>query len=215
MSGNTEIDCSYTKINLKGTKRNKMPRKSKKRGGYSTYSGISHHKVCIIVSVDENDNHYMKVAGLGPKSFEKYKKFTPIHKDSTLLISNSKPSIKQFANRLKISNDIIKTVPEGEEKKHTKENGNNIQSLNEFAKCISEITYKYHGVSIRHLNGYLAFNSLKKMIAYRNIRNSMVNGFKKLLNSFKPIRIKDISNLLLPVDLKEAYWEFNYGIYSH
>ena len=30
--GSTELDSSYTKINLKGTKRNKMPRISKKEG---------------------------------------------------------------------------------------------------------------------------------------------------------------------------------------
>ena len=33
LQGQTEIDCSYIKINLKGTKPNKMPRKSKKKEG--------------------------------------------------------------------------------------------------------------------------------------------------------------------------------------
>ena len=214
LQGQTEIDCSYIKINLKGTKPNKMPRKSKKNGRGSTYSGISHHKVCIIVGLDEHDNHFMKVAGLGSESFEKYSKFTSNFEKSSILISDSKACIHQFANHLNISDDIIKSIPN--DKNYTTENGNNIQSLNEFSKCIADIIRKYHGVSIRHLDGYLAFQSLKKMIHYRNTRDNEANAFiTNLTNEAKPKLTKEICKSQLPVDLKEAYWEFNYGIFRH
>ena len=52
--GLTETDSSYTKINLKGTMPYKMPRISKKRGNTSAFSGISRHKLCVLVSEDEN-----------------------------------------------------------------------------------------------------------------------------------------------------------------
>lgn len=213
LEGTTEIDCSYTKINLKDTKPKNMPRKSKKRGDTSTYSGISHHKVCIIVGIDENDNHFMKVSGIGPESFEKFIKYTNTYKKSNLLIFDSKVCIQQFANYLKITNDIIKTVPEG--KNYTTENGNNIQSLNEFCKCITDIIHRYHGVSIRHLNGYLAFQSFKKMFHYKYERKDIVSNMVKTLNNYKTIISKNICSSPIPVDLKEAYWENNYAIFKH
>jgi hypothetical protein len=62
LSGSTELDATYTKINLKGTKTQNMPRISKERGKHKTsllsknLAGVSHHKVCIITAVDEHDN---------------------------------------------------------------------------------------------------------------------------------------------------------------
>lgn len=44
-------------INLKGTKKDKMPVKSKKRSMKISYRGLSHHKICIISAIDENDKH--------------------------------------------------------------------------------------------------------------------------------------------------------------
>lgn len=37
-----------------------MPRISKKRSS-SAYRGISHHKVCIMSAVDDNDNMFLKL----------------------------------------------------------------------------------------------------------------------------------------------------------
>ena len=56
----------YFSINLKGTKPNKMPRFSKKRTSTSShYKGISHHKICVVSSIDEKDNLLLKITGLG------------------------------------------------------------------------------------------------------------------------------------------------------
>lgn len=43
-----------------------MPRFSKKRTSTSSsYKGISHHKICVVSSIDENDNFLLKITGLG------------------------------------------------------------------------------------------------------------------------------------------------------
>ena len=56
----------YLTINLKGTKPNNMPRYSKKRTSTSSpYRGISHHKICVVSSIDENDNLLLQITGLG------------------------------------------------------------------------------------------------------------------------------------------------------
>jgi transposase-like protein len=66
-SGNIQIDGTFVPINLKGTKPGNMPRISKKRSS-SAYRGISHHKVCIMSAVDENDNMFFEIVGLGPET---------------------------------------------------------------------------------------------------------------------------------------------------
>ena len=60
--GLIELDSVYTKINLKGTRPQNMPRSSKHRGRKkaSIYShrlrGLSNHKVCLATATDKNYN---------------------------------------------------------------------------------------------------------------------------------------------------------------
>lgn len=66
LSGEIQSDEKYFSINLKGTKSNNMPRFSKKRTSKGKgIRGISHHKVCVVSSIDENDNLLLKIVGLG------------------------------------------------------------------------------------------------------------------------------------------------------
>ena len=66
LHGNVQSDEKYFKINLKGTKKKNMPRFSKKRTSTkSSYRGISHHKVCTVSSIDENNNLILEIVGLG------------------------------------------------------------------------------------------------------------------------------------------------------
>ena len=66
MFGEIQSDEKYFSINLKGTKTKNMPRYSKKRTSTnSPYRGISHHKICVVSSIDENDNLLLKIVGLG------------------------------------------------------------------------------------------------------------------------------------------------------
>ena len=62
LSGEIQSDEKYFSINLKGTKPINMPRYSKKRTSTnSPYRGISHHKVCVVSSIDENDNLLLQI----------------------------------------------------------------------------------------------------------------------------------------------------------
>lgn len=66
LSGKIQSDEKYFSINLKGTKPQNMPRYSKKRTSTnSPYRGISHHKICVVSSIDENDNLLLEIVGLG------------------------------------------------------------------------------------------------------------------------------------------------------
>lgn len=66
LSGEIQSDEKYFSINLKGTKPQNMPRYSKKRTSTkSPYRGISHHKIYVVSSIDENDNLLLEIVGLG------------------------------------------------------------------------------------------------------------------------------------------------------
>lgn len=76
LSGDVELDPSYTSINLKGTEPANMPRMSKHRGKHKAtpyfhhIPGTSHHKICIVAAIDEHDQMLFKIGGLGRESFK-------------------------------------------------------------------------------------------------------------------------------------------------
>ena len=75
LSGKIQSDEKYFSINLKGTKPQNMPRYSKKRtSAKSSYRGISHHKICVVSSIDENDNLLLEIVGLGRCTADMLKK---------------------------------------------------------------------------------------------------------------------------------------------
>ena len=116
LSGITELDATYTKINLKGTKTKNMPRISKERGKHKTsllsknLAGVSHHKVCIITAMDEHDNILYRIGGLGNESTDKYMKYKKNFKNSDKIISDSSKSIRQFADTCHIINDQMPCI---------------------------------------------------------------------------------------------------------
>ncbi|QVK17812.1 IS1595 family transposase [Mycoplasmatota bacterium] len=212
LSSKVELDCIYTKINLKGTKPSNMPRHSKKRGNTSAYSGISHHKVCIVAAIDENDNMLLEIAGVGSESMEKYTKYTDKFMDTTLIISDSKPCIQQFANNLGVKNDKVPVI--ANKKRYTTNLGNSLGDINQLATGITKIIKNSHGVSIRHLQDYLSFYLYKKQLHYRTNRKDHANIMYNLLKYNHHLSNKDTLNFDYPISLKDAYYEYRYGIFA-
>ena len=153
LSGLIEIDAQYTKINLKGTKPNKMPRYSKKRGNKAAFSGISHHKICLITAVDENDNMLFRIAGLGPESIDKYLLFKDCFKEGSTFISDSKPAIKKFAQEILCSIEQIPVI--ANKKRYATNNNHTVSNVNQIHSELSILISKKHGIPTRHLQDYL------------------------------------------------------------
>ena len=83
LQGQLEVDSTYTKINLSGTRPENMPRLSKKRGKkspvvgeFKSLRGLSHHKICIVTAIDEHDNILYRVSGLGQETTAKYEQYS-------------------------------------------------------------------------------------------------------------------------------------------
>lgn len=207
-----QLDASYFKINLKGTKPDNMPRISKKRGGGSAYSGISHHKICVITAIDENDHMIMNIAGLGPETADKYSLVSSKFDDVDLIISDSKSSIRQFSNSLEINNDIIRVKPTM--KNYKSGNGNTLADVNELVENYRTSSKVYHGVATRYLQDYLNFYVYRKQLLYRFKRKEIAEYvFNQICHLVSPDH-KELQATVMPISLAEAYYEYHYGIFS-
>ena len=212
VTGTVQLDASYTKINLKGTKPKNMPRYSKKRGNGSAYSGISHHKICIVTAIDSMDNMFLKITGLGAESFTKYDSCKYKFEEPTLIVSDSKASIQQFANELGVTNDKIPTMPNG--KRYTTNLGNHLGDLNQLDSELSSLITRTHGVSTRFLQDYLNFISYKKQTKYKIDRDKVAEHVYSKVSVTKAFKEEELIYAELPISLKEAYYEYRYGIFA-
>ena len=212
LSGEIEVDTQYLSINLKGTMPHNMPRYSKKRGGQSAFRGISHHKVSVICAVDENDHMIMNITGLGSESFEKYISNEMYFGDIKEIISDSKSCIQQLANHLGTTNNKVPTSPT--EKRYLTRDGKSLGVINEMMTEVAGLIIKTKGISTRYLQGYLNFNILRKQMKYRYKRNEMPEKIMNLLVETSSFRNISVLATPMPISLKEAYYEYRYGIFA-
>ncbi len=140
----------YMKINLKGTKSQKMPRYSKKRGNTSTYSRINHHKIIVIRS-----------------------------------------SIR-----------------------HTTSDGKHLGDANELIEGFQKSKKYKHGTGTRYLQDELNFYTIIKRLKYQLKREEIAGFIFDLLCKARFISIQEILSTKMPISLKEAYFDYHYGIFN-
>ena len=220
LSGQVEVDATYTRINLAGTKPEKMPRISKKRGKkaklvgeFKALRGVSHHKICIVTAVDENDNILYRVSGLGQENLEKYEQYSDQFSGTTMVISDSNDGIKKFTEALKVTHDVIPV--EGDKKRYTTPLGNSLGDVNQVHQTLKNLVRVKHGVSTRHLPGYLAWISYLKRAIYTNERDDLVEYiYQDLFQTKETLLTTEINKFEQPISLREAYAEYGYGIFA-
>ena len=220
LSGDIECDPTYVKINLKGTKPQNMPRISKKRGKHKgstigkNLSGISHHKVCIMSAIDDNDNMLFKIAGLGPEDKDNLSEFKGYFAKGSTLITDGKQALINFARDNMMVSDSIPVVANKQIYKTPK--GNTLADVNQLHQELATLIYKKHGVSIRHLPDYLNWLVFAKKLRYtvdgiRRRSDTYITVMKKVIT----LLTRTICKIDMPINLYEAYHEYHYGIFSH
>ena len=209
-AGLCKIDATYTSINLKEQKYN-MPRVSKKRGKHKpdpkhpNLRGISHHKICMFTSIDENDHILFKIAGLGPKTFDMYNKYKSHFSKGAVLVCDDRACIKSFAKENGLSTDVI---PSGAFKSAS---GNTVATLNQLPQSFSELIRKKHGVSTRHLQGYIDWLVMTKQMRYRLVARKMnTQIYMDIMRTPVSFTTKQICSLTMPIDVFSAYREYNF-----
>ena len=220
LAGSTQLDATYTRINLKGTKPENMLRISKKRGKPKTclvskkLGCNPNHKVCIVTAVDEYDNILYRIAGLGSESTEKYMQFQSYFKKSAMIIADGSYSIGLFARQISAKLDQIHS--EKDEKRYTTKNGNSIGDVNELHTELKNLMRHYHGISTRHLQGYLDWIVICKDLKYtvEPKRRPFVSYMNTMELEPKFIT-SNICTQPMPISLYEAYGSYHYGIFAN
>jgi hypothetical protein len=216
LQGQLEVDSTYTKINLSGTRPENMPRLSKKRGKkspvvgeFKSLRGLSHHKICIVTAIDEYDNILYRVSGLGQETTAKYEQYSDHFSGCKTIISDSDSSIASFAANHDIDTEQVASG------KHTTANGNSLGDVNQLHQTLKDLVRSKHGISTRHLPGYLNWIAYLKGLKYSSDRDQIAGiVFNDLCTTEARFLRDDVSRTEQPISLYEAYKEYQYGIYS-
>jgi len=204
LSGSIQSDEKYFSINLKGTKPQNMPRYSKKRTSInSQYRGISHHKICVVSSIDEYDNLLLKIVGLGRCTTEMLK--ASLGKkicNAKSVNADSASAYQEFCHEYNLT---LNAIPSG-----FHSNGIfNISEINGIHSQLENWLTKFKGVSTRHLQEYLDWFvyifTMKKRFMLNKIKTE---AYSKILINNNYIKAKDIFNIAMPIDLNIAYAEY-------
>ena len=179
-----------------------MPRYSKKRTS-SAYRGISHHKVCVISTIDEYDNLLLEIAGLGRCTTNMLNKcIGPRINGIKELITDSASAYQEFCSNYNIK---LHAIPSG-----FHSNGNiNIAEINGIHSQLETWLSKFRGVSIRHFQEYLDWFvyifTMKKRFKLSKLKTE---SYCNIILDDNYIKSKDIFSIEIPIDLNVAYGEY-------
>lgn len=196
-----EIQCDekYVRLSFKGTKKNKMPRKSHRNGYDDRTSGISDEQVCILMAIDSYDNIFAKVVGLGPITTKQIEKnFGDYVEPNSILITDSKTAYRKFAKKHHLK---LKAISHGY---HTTKDGYHLGDLNQLMSDFDILLLKCKGLSTRHLQEYLDLFKVRKILKYTVEylkQNVKLYKFSLLKNS--NLTSREVCKKEMPVDLKK------------
>lgn len=216
LSGLIELDPTYEPISLKGTRPEDMPRYSRKRGKNNSHKGkkgFSEHHICIPGAIDEDDHMMLKITGLGMESEEKLNKFSSFFKKGSTIVSDGKKCILSFTKDHHMNSEVIPVY--GGKKRYKTDKDNSLSSINQLHQEIESLKHRKHGVSTRHLQGYLDWILFRKKIRYRyEARNRRSQAYMKTIDLHKPFDNNVICKPDMPIDLYRAYGQYHYGIFA-
>lgn len=204
LSGEIQSDEKYFSINLKGTKPENMPRYSKKRTSTSSpYRGISHHKICVVSSIDENDNLILQITGLGRCTKQMLENSLGSKlKDAKLIKADSASAYQDFCLKHNLQ---LQTVPSG----FHSDGQINIAEINGVHSQLETWLRKFRGISTRHLQEYLNWFTYIFIMKKRfNLSKIKTESYCNIVINNNYINSNMISTINMPIDLNIAYAEY-------
>ena len=100
-------------------------------------------------------------------------------------------------------------------RKHTTANGNSLGDVNQLHQTLKDLVRSKHGISTRHLPGYLNWIAYLKGLKYSSDRDQIAGiVYNDLCTTEARFLRDDVSRTEQPISLYEAYKEYQYGIYS-
>lgn len=207
LSGQIQLDEKYESINLKGMRKEKMPRASKpKKSQGGSKRGISNHQVCIASAIDEYDNVFLKIVGNGPITSEMVTDaFKNVIKKKSTMITDCKSSYESFAEKNNIKLEQVKSGT------YKNVNGFTLSEINSLHSNLDLFLKPFVGVSTKHLQGYLDWFAYQKYLRYCiEILKQPSTLMNYAISQNKYIKIKDIYGKEFPVDIYDIYSDYNF-----
>lgn len=207
LNGTIELDEYYLSINLKGTKKENMPRISKKRTSHGKATrGISSHKVCITSGIDENDNMFFEVAGTSNVTSEMIKKtIVPKIGFSNKIVTDCKSSYEYIA---KENNWNLKQIKAGT---YVDNENNNLANINSLHQQLTIYLSNFRGVSTKHLQEYLDLFCFLKYLNWTIEYNDQLKEFKnKICIKNTIINYGNVCDNYSIFDFNEIYANYNF-----
>lgn len=204
LSGEIQSDEKYFSINLKGTKPSNMPRFPKKRTStFSPYKGISHHKICVVSSIDEKDNLLLEITGLGRCTTEMLE--NSLGKKLNNAKSINADSASAYQKFCLDHNLKLNAVPSG-----FHSNGQiNIAEINGVHSQLEVWLSKFRGISTRHLQEYLNWFTYIFIMKKRfNLSKLKTESYSNIIIDDNYINSSKIFSMEMPIDLNIAYAEY-------
>ncbi len=162
LEGEIQVDEKYESINLKGMRKQNMPRASKPRkskGG--SKRGVSDHQVCIASAIDEKDNMFFEIVGNGPITSDMVEKaFRNKIKPNSTMITDCKSSYEKFASDNNIKLEQVKSGT------YKNLDGYTLSEINGLHSNLDLFLGHFAGVSTKHLQGYLDLFVYQKYLTY-------------------------------------------------
>lgn len=208
LKGVVEADETYESINLKGTKKEKMPRFSKQRSSKGgSKRGISNHQVCIASAIDEFDNCFLEIVGTGPITSEEVEKvLAEKTKDVTTFITDCKSSYEKF---LKENNIKLEQVKSGT---YVNTNGYSLANINSLHSEWTTFSSRFKGVSTKHLQHYLDWFCFQKFINYTiQILKQPLTMMKKSVARKCNITTNNVYDNSSGIDFNSVYADYNFS----
>ena len=161
--------------------------------------------MCVVSSIDENDNLLLKVTGLGRCTTDMLKiSLGNKLKNAKSITADSASAYQEFCKQYNL---ILNSIPSG----FHSDGIYNISEINGVHSQLETWLSKFRGVSIRHLQEYLDWFvyifTMKKRFMLNNIKTQ---SYSKLIIDNNYIKTKDILHITLLIDLNVAYPEHLY-----
>lgn len=196
-----QADENYRRISFKGTRKEKMPRKSRKSGSQDLTSGISDEQLCIVFAVDSYDSIIAKVVSNGPASSDMLEKAigNKIEKGS-ILVSDSKSSYIKFAQNNKL---VLKQIPTG---KHSVEEIYNLADLNGIMNEFDRFLRNFNGISSRHMQQYVNWFIYLKQMRYTVIYlKQKYEMYDYIISNESILKCRDVCITNMPFNVANLY----------
>ena len=109
-------------------------------------------------------------------------------------------------------NNKIRTSPL--KKKYLTDDGKSIGSVNEMMTEVSSLIQTTRGVGTKYIQGYLDFLLLKKHAKYAYKRDEVSSKILEMVIGTSAFENEMVLATPMPISLKEAYYEYRYGIFA-